>query len=66
MKNFWNEFLTKAQAAKVYITVQLNNGQQIKGEILDFDETIIALDNSGKQFLVFRQAITTLTGIDIV
>ena len=64
MRNFWNEFLTNAQAAKTYVTVQLNNGQQIKGEILDFDETIISLDNNGKHFLVFRQAITTLTGVD--
>ena len=59
--NLQNVFLNKARKEKTEVTVFLVNGFQIKGRIISFDGFTVLIDSMGKQNLVYKHAISTMT-----
>lgn len=54
-------FLNQLRKENVQVTVHLINGFQIKGVIKGFDSFIILLETEGKQMVLYKHAISTLT-----
>lgn len=46
---------------KVPVTVFLMNGFQIRGTVADHDDAVVVLETEGKQQIVFKHAISTIT-----
>jgi len=58
--NLQDVFLNQARKDKVPVTVFLTNGYQFKGMVKGFDSYVVILDCDGKQYLVFKHAISTI------
>ena len=54
-------FLNQVRKDKVGITIHLLNGFQIRGMVKGFDNYIIILDCDGKQMVIYKHAISTIT-----
>jgi len=54
-------FLNYVRREKIPITVHLTNGFQIKGNVKGFDSFTVILDSEGKQMMVYKHAISTIT-----
>lgn len=54
-------FLNQVRKEKIPVTVFLTNGFQFKGIIKGFDGFVVVLDCDGKQNLVYKHAISTIT-----
>ncbi len=54
-------FLNYVRREKTPITVHLTNGFQIKGNVKGFDSFTVILDSEGKQMMVYKHAISTIT-----
>ena len=52
--------LNHARKEKIEITVYLSNGVPLKGRVISFDNFTIVLEQGGKQYLVYKHAITTV------
>lgn len=62
IKNNIQDFiLNYARKEKMEITVYLSNGVPLKGKVISFDNFTIVLENDGRQSLVYKHAITTVT-----
>ncbi|WP_053957289.1 RNA chaperone Hfq [Inediibacterium massiliense] len=59
--NIQDVFLNQARKERVPITVYLVNGFQIKGTVKGFDSYTVVLDSDGKQNMVYKHAISTIT-----
>jgi host factor-I protein len=59
--NIQDEFLKKARNEKVSVVVFLTNKVQLHGHITGFDRYVILLEATGKQQLIFKHAVTTIT-----
>ena len=59
--NIQNVFLNQARKENVPITVHLVNGFQIKGLVKTFDNFTVIVENMGKQQLLYKHAISTIT-----
>ncbi|MTI67780.1 MAG: RNA chaperone Hfq [Firmicutes bacterium] len=59
--NLQDAFLNKVRRENVSITVYLVNGYQIKGYVKGFDNYTIVLSHEGKQQLIYKHAISTIT-----
>ena len=59
--NIQDNFLNAARKENVPITVHLVNGFQIKGNIRSFDQFTIIIDSMGKQQMIYKHAISTIT-----
>lgn len=46
---------------KVPVTVFLMNGFQIRGTVADHDDAVVVLETEGKQQIVYKHAISTIT-----
>ncbi len=53
-------FLNQARKDKTPVTVYLTNGFQFKGLIKGFDGYTVILEGEGKQYLVYKHAISTV------
>ena len=53
-------FLNQARKDKTPVTVYLTNGFQFKGLIKGFDGYTVILEGDGKQYLVYKHAISTV------
>ena len=53
-------FLNQARNDKTPVTVYLTNGFQFKGLIKGFDGYTVILEGDGKQYLVYKHAISTV------
>ncbi len=58
--NLQDIFLNQARKDKIYITVFLVSGYQIKGLVVGFDPYTIVMDSDGKQQMIYKHAISTL------
>ena len=58
--NFQDVFLNQARAEKISVTIFLTNGFQFKGIVRGFDIYTIVLDCDGKQYLVYKHAVSTI------
>ena len=61
LNNLQDIFLNGARKSKVPVTIYLTNGFQLKGYVKGFDSFTIVLDSDGKQMLVYKHSITTIT-----
>lgn len=61
--NLQDIFLNGARKNKISVIIYLTNGFQLKGYVKGFDSFTVVLDSDGKQMLVYKHAITTITPI---
>ena len=61
INNIQDVFLNSARKDNVPITIHLVNGFQLKGNIRSFDNFTIILDSMGKQQMIYKHAISTIT-----
>ena len=54
-------FLNQVRKEKVLVSIYLTNGFLHKGVVKGFDNYAIMLENDGKQFLVYKHAVATIT-----
>lgn len=59
--NLQDVILNGARKAKMQVTIHLINGFQLKGVVKGFDNFTVIIDSDGKQMLVYKHAITTVT-----
>lgn len=59
--NLQDLFLNQIRKEKVSVSVYLTNGFQHRGMVKGFDNYAIMLENEGKQFLVYKHAVATIT-----
>jgi host factor-I protein len=59
--NLQDVFLNQARKEKVGVTIFLMNGYQFKGIVKGFDSFIVILDCEGKQNIVYKHAISTIS-----
>jgi len=54
-------FLNQVRKDRTPLTIHLTNGFQLKGTIKGFDSFVIILESDGKQMMIYKHAISTLT-----
>ena len=59
--NLQDSFLNQVRKENVAVTIHLLNGFQIKGNVKGFDNFTVVLDVAGKQQMVYKHAISTIT-----
>lgn len=59
--NLQDNFLNQVRKDSVSVTIYLVNGFQIKGIIRGFDNFIVMIDTMGKQQMIYKHAISTIT-----
>ncbi|MCR4398762.1 MAG: RNA chaperone Hfq [Firmicutes bacterium] len=59
--NLQDSFLNQVRKDQVHVTIYLVNGFQIKGLVKGFDNFTVVMDSDGKQLLVYKHAISTIT-----
>lgn len=59
--NLQDAFLNQVRKDGIPVTIYLVNGFQLKGTVKGFDNFTIILDNDGKQLLVYKHAVSTIT-----
>jgi host factor-I protein len=59
--NLQDIFLNSARKNKNQVVIYLTNGFQLKGFVSGFDSFTVVLDQEGKQVLIYKHAITTVT-----
>ena len=59
--NLQDTFLNQARKENVGVIVHLINGFQIKGNVRGFDSFTVVLESMGKQQMIYKHAISTIT-----
>lgn len=59
--NLQDIFLNATRKEKVPVTIHLVNGFQIKGYVKGFDNFTVILDSEGKQMVIYKHTISTIT-----
>ena len=59
--NLQDIFLNQARKEKIGVTIYITNGFQFKGFVKGFDNYTVILDSDGKQNLIYKHAISTIT-----
>ena len=59
--NLQDMFLNQARKENVGVIVHLVNGFQIKGNVTGFDNFTVIIESMGKQQMVYKHAISTVT-----
>ncbi len=59
--NLQDVFLNQVRKEHVAITVYLVNGYQLKGYVKGFDNYTIVMEMEGKQQLVYKHAVSTIS-----
>lgn len=62
--NLQDIFLNNARKNKIPVTIYLTNGFQMKGLVRGFDSFTVILDCEGKQRMVYKHAISTITPLN--
>jgi len=61
VNNLQDIFLNSARKNRISVTVYLTNGFQIRGYVKGFDSFTVILDCDGKQMMIYKHAISTIT-----
>lgn len=61
INNLQDIFLNGVRKSRASVIIHLVNGFQLKGVVKGFDSFIVMLDSDGKQMMVYKHAITTIT-----
>ena len=59
--NLQDNFLNQVRREGISVTIHLVNGFQIKGTVRGFDSFIILVDSFGKQQMIYKHAVSTIT-----
>jgi host factor-I protein len=59
--NLQDSFLNQVRKESIPLTIYLVNGFQLRGLVKGFDNFTVVLENDGKQQLVYKHAISTIT-----
>lgn len=59
--NLQDLFLNQVRKEAVPVTVYLVNGFQLKGLVKGFDSFTVVLDNDGRQMMIYKHAISTVS-----
>jgi len=59
--NLQDSFLNQIRKENIPVTLYLINGFQLKGMVRGFDNFTIVLDSDGKQQLVYKHAVSTIS-----
>jgi len=64
--NLQDVFLNQVRKEKIPVTLFLTNGFQLKGMVRGFDNFTVVVDTDGKQQLVYKHAISTISPVKAV
>lgn len=59
--NLQDSFLNQVRKENCAVSIYLVNGFQLKGNVKGFDNFTVILESMGKQHLVYKHAISTIT-----
>jgi len=59
--NLQDVFLNQVRRENIQITIYLVNGFQLKGTVKGFDNYTIVLDSDGRQQLIYKHAVSTIS-----
>lgn len=59
--NLQDVFLNQVRKDRTPITVFLMNGYQIRGTVKGFDNYTLILDSDGKQQMIYKHAVSTIS-----
>ena len=59
--NLQDLFLLRAKRDKLPVTMFLMNGFQMRGVITGFDQFVILLQSDGRQQMIYKHAVSTMT-----
>ena len=59
--NLQDNFLNQVRKDGISVTIHLMNGFQIKGAVRGFDNFVVMVDAMGKQQMIYKHAISTIT-----
>ena len=61
VNNLQDIFLNNSRKYKIPVSIFLVNGVQLKGYVKGFDSFTVVLDSEGRQQLVYKHAISTIS-----
>lgn len=61
--NLQDVFLNQVRKEHVGVTIYLTNGFQLKGMVRGFDNFTVILEADGKQQMVYKHAISTISPV---
>lgn len=64
--NLQDVFLNQVRKEHIAVTIYLTNGFQLKGMVKGFDNFTVVLDTDGRQQLVYKHAISTISPMKAV
>lgn len=59
--NQQDSFLNQVRKDNVPVTIYLVNGFQLRGFVKGFDQFTVVLESEGKQMLVYKHALSTIS-----
>ena len=59
--NLQDSFLNQVRKENVPVLIYLVNGFQLRGSVKGFDNFTVIMENDGKQQLVYKHAISTIS-----
>jgi len=59
--NLQDSFLNQVRKDNIPVTIYLINGFQLKGHVRGFDNFTVVLDSDGRQQLVYKHAVSTIS-----
>ena len=59
--NLQDSILIQVRKENIQVSIHLVNGFQIKGFVKGFDNFTVIIDSMGKQQMVYKHAISTIT-----
>lgn len=64
--NLQDIFLNSARKNRISVTIHLTNGFQLRGNVTGFDNFIVLIESDGKQMMVYKHAISTITPLKVI
>lgn len=64
--NLQDVFLNQVRKEHINVVIYLTNGFQLKGIVKGFDNFTVILDTDGKQQLIYKHAISTVSPLKAV
>jgi len=64
--NLQDVFFNQVRKEHIPVTVYLTNGFQLRGMVKGFDNFTVVIDSEGKQQLVYKHAISTVSPMKAV
>ncbi|MGM9570742.1 MAG: RNA chaperone Hfq [bacterium] len=59
--NLQDTYINELRKEKITVTIHLLNGFQIRGVIKGFDNFTLVLETEGKQMLIYKHAVSSIT-----